>query len=224
MSYLGWDYEEYPKTLPADDLWGQVRRTVGGKPVAEDQLQMIVDAIVDGLAFHHYSTLLDVACGNAALLSRLFPRLHSSLGVDFSKYLIKIATQRFADQCHQYVCMDAAEYVEFESNPLRFDRALCYGSIAYMSDVTAQAVLDGLFRRFVNVRRLFIGAIPDPDKVEAFDKPVAEFDNPDSQIGVWRTPAKMQAMAEKAGWRFTHRAMQVRFYQAHYRFNALLER
>ncbi len=44
-----WDYKEYPKTLPPDDLWGQVRRTVYGKPVSEDQIQMMVDAIVAGL-------------------------------------------------------------------------------------------------------------------------------------------------------------------------------
>jgi len=35
--YPKFDYKEYPKTLDPDDVWGQVRRTVNGKPVSEDQ-------------------------------------------------------------------------------------------------------------------------------------------------------------------------------------------
>ena len=39
MNFPKWDYKEYPKTLPPDDFWGQVRRTVMGKPISESEIK-----------------------------------------------------------------------------------------------------------------------------------------------------------------------------------------
>src|SRR5690348_1022007 len=107
--YPKWDYKEYPKTLPADDLWGQVRRTVYGKPVPEDQIQMIVEAIVTGLELRLPAIgLLDIGCGNGALAARLFPYCERCVGVDSSEYLIAVANTRFASARHSFICQDAA--------------------------------------------------------------------------------------------------------------------
>src|ERR1700694_1111367 len=158
-----WDYKEYPKTLPPDDLWGQVRRTVYGKPVSEDQIKMMVDAIVAGLELKSTSVLLDIGCGNAALAARLFPYCDQCLGVDFSEYLISVANSRFASPRHTFICQDVVEYAAQETEPLRFDKALCFGMFAYLSDASAQSLLAYLYQRFVNVGLVFIGSIPDPD-------------------------------------------------------------
>jgi cyclopropane fatty-acyl-phospholipid synthase-like methyltransferase len=71
MIFQKYDYIEYPKSLPEDDYWGQVRRTVNGKPVAETQIAMIVNAIQLGLELESSDKILDIACGNGALSSRL---------------------------------------------------------------------------------------------------------------------------------------------------------
>ena len=77
MIYPKSDYfhKEYPKTLDPDDLWGQVRRTVNGKPVSDAQIALIVAAIRDGLQFSKEDVVLDLACGNGALSSYFFERL-----------------------------------------------------------------------------------------------------------------------------------------------------
>jgi cyclopropane fatty-acyl-phospholipid synthase-like methyltransferase len=223
-----WDYKEYPKTLPPDDLWGQVRRTVYGKPVSEDQIKMMVDAIVVGLELQSTSVLLDIGCGNAALAARLFPYCDQCLGVDFSEYLISVANTRFASPRHAFICQDAVEYAEQEAEPLRFDKTLCFGMFAYLSDASAQQLLASLNRRFLNVRSVFIGSIPDPACAANFfkdgDLEGAELDNHQTQIGVWRAREQIAAMAKSAGWRVHFQDMSPNFYQAHYRYNAILER
>jgi SAM-dependent methyltransferase len=223
-----WDYKEYPKTLPPDDLWGQVRRTVYGKPVTEDQIQMMVDCIVAGLELRPASVLLDIGCGNAALAARLFPYCDRCLGVDFSEYLISVANTRFASPRHTFICQDAAAYASQEAEPLRFDKALCFGMFSYLSDASAQQLLVSLNQRFLNISSVFIGNIPDPACADRFfkdgDLATAELDNPESQIGVWRSREHLTAMADAAGWRAHFQSMSPSFYQAHYRYNAILMR
>src|SRR6266542_884878 len=223
-----WDYKEYPKTLPPDDLWGQVRRTVYGKPVSEAQIKMMVDAIVAGLELKPTSMLVDIGCGNAALTARLFPYCDQCLGVDFSEYLISIANARFASPRHVFIYQDALEYVNQEPDPLRFDKVLCFAVFSYLSDASAQQLLGFLNERFLNVGSVFVGNIPDPERAASFfkgrDRDDVELDNPESQIGVWRTRGQLIAMAEETGWRVQFQRMPRAFYQAHYRYNALLER
>jgi len=67
-----WDYEEYPKTLPRDDFWGQVRRTIYGRRVTEEELAVIIAAVMNGLELAPDDNLLDLMCGNGALTARLF--------------------------------------------------------------------------------------------------------------------------------------------------------
>jgi len=223
-----WDYKEYPKTLAADDLWGQVRRTVYGKPVSEEQIQMIVDAIVADLALRSTCVLLDIGCGNGALSERLFSHCGQYLGVDFSEYLISVAKGRFASPRHAFICQDALEYVAREADPSRFDRALCFAVFPYLSDVQARQMLSLLSQRFLNLRLVFVGNLPDRDCAGNFfqgqDLATAELDNPQTQIGVWRTREQVAAMAESAGWCARFQLMPPDYYQAHYRYNAILER
>jgi hypothetical protein len=47
-----------------------VRRTVGGKPVDEEQIGLIVGAIRQALACRPADVVLDLACGDGALSER----------------------------------------------------------------------------------------------------------------------------------------------------------
>src|ERR1700750_1427456 len=66
-SYPKLDYDQYARTLPTDDLWGQVKRTVAGNPVDGSQIEMIVEAIRAGLQLTPDDNLLDIGCGNGVL-------------------------------------------------------------------------------------------------------------------------------------------------------------
>ena len=115
-TYLKFDHDEYARTKAPDDFWGQIRRTVQGAKVSDDQIAMIVAAIRSGLDLHTEDTLLDIACGNGALSRLLFDSCSAYLGVDLSEHLISIAKANFeASPNFVFLQQGAAEYVRTEA-------------------------------------------------------------------------------------------------------------
>jgi SAM-dependent methyltransferase len=220
------DYKHYPRTLAADDYWGQVRRTVNGAPVGEDQIQMIVEAIVGALQLRPTDVVLDLACGNGALSSRLYDSCAELLGVDFSEFLIAIAQEKF-ERLPRYVyrCDDAAHYTETEAEPTRFTTALCYGSFSFFSPDNSERVLTQLRERFTSVERVFIGNLPDRDLAHLFfAQGLPEdslLDDHTEQIGTWRTKQQMTELAARCGWDASFSTMPPTFFSK-YRYDVLL--
>lgn len=223
------DFKEYPKRLAHDDYWGQVKRTVHGQPVSEEQIGMIVAAISNTLQFSATDTLLDLGCGNGALSQRLFDRLRGFLGVDFSDYLISVARQQFESlPDFRFQSADVADYLDSEKQPERFTKALCYGCFSYFDQHKAAHVLKSLESKFSKISKIFIGNLPDKGRVENFflkNLPdSSELKNHDSKIGIWRTKEEFSDLAQSTGWRCHFLDMPETFYAAHYRYDVLLER
>jgi cyclopropane fatty-acyl-phospholipid synthase-like methyltransferase len=227
VDYPKWDYEEYPKTLARDDYWGQVRRTVLGRPVSDSDMAVIVAAIDAALALHEDDRVLDLACGNGALSSRLFSKCSALLGVDSSEYLIEIAQETFARPGYKFQRAGAADFVASASDPQRFSKVLCYGSFSYFSSDEADRVLASLHRRFIGVSRVFLGNLPDRERAALFFGRAVDdgtLDAHRSQIGVWRTAAQVRDLAGRHGWSAEIRRMPGKVFNAGYRFDALLMR
>lgn len=224
-------YKEFPKSCAPDDFWTQVKRTVNGKPVGEDQIKMIVDAVTDGLRIAESDTLLDLCCGNGALSDRIFARCQGGLGVDFSEPLIAVAEKYFqSPPQRRYRLQDVETFLQSTDDTARFTKTLCYGSFQYLPQQTAENFLDALCRRFPQVERIFIGNIPDKAKMNVFFDaksglyaPGIESD-PGSPIGIWRTEAEFTELAAKHGWNASLRHMPEEYYGAPYRYDAVLTR
>ncbi len=229
VSFPKSDYKEYPKTLDRDDLWGQVRRTVNGKPVPHEQIVMIVQVIRNELQLCADDIVLDLACGNGALASHLIEDCGMIHGVDWSEYLIEVANSRFAlPHKTTFLVDDAAHYVENEPDPSRFTKVLCYGSFSFFSKEDAVRVLTGLARRFVNVKQVFIGNLPDAARADRFYPTgkdyCEELRDHTGAIGVWRSESELRDLASMTGWKLEITMMPMDFYAAHYRFDAVLTR
>lgn len=222
-------YKEHPKTCAPDDFWGQVARTVNGKPVSEEQIQLIVDAIVDGLQICETDTLLDLCCGNGALSDRIFARCRGGLGVDFSEPLIAVAVQYFQAAPQRVYRLDDVEaFLQSADDTTRFTKALCYGSFQYLPKEKAENALTLVNLRFPRVERLFIGNLPDKAKMDEFFRgrthvPGIEND-PGSRIGIWRTESEFASLAQACGWAIEFRRMPRQFFAATYRYDAVLAR
>jgi SAM-dependent methyltransferase len=222
------DYKEYPKTLAPDDFWGQVRRTVHGKPVPEEQIAMIVRSVRENLDLRAQDSVLDLACGNGALSRYLFAACHALLGVDYSEYLIGVAKANFERlPDYAFTCLDAAAYVESEPDATRFTKALCYGSFSYFPAPDAVRVLRGLRQRFTSLRTLYLGNLPDRALAAKFYTQAvpaeSELDDHAAQIGIWRSETQLRELAEGTGWRVRFLRMPASFFGAHYRYDAVLE-
>lgn len=230
MSNVG-DYihKEHPKTCAPDDFWSQVKRTVNGKPVGEDQIALIVGAVLDGLKIEQGDTLLDLCCGNGALSDRIFSRCQGGLGVDFSEPLIAVAQKYFqAPPARVYRLQDAESFLQTTDDTARFTKALCYGAFQYLPQAMAENVLGLLYKRMPQISRFFVGNLPDKAKMGDFLKkrPDAAMDENDagSAIGIWRTEEEFSALARGCGWSAEFRRMPKQFYAAEYRYDAVLTR
>ena len=228
MSYKKFDHDAYAKSRAPDDFWGQVRRTVQGVPVSEDQINMIVNTIRLSLNLKSDDTLLDIACGNGALSHLLFDSCSRYLGVDLSKHLISVAKANFeALPNFEFKQHGAAEYVQGESRPERFTKVLCYGSFPYFPTADATDVLHTLFNKFKNVENIFIGNLPDKEYAAEFYKrppDTEELVDCFSQIGIWRTRNEFTELVNEAGWQVKFSTMPPEFYSSYYRYDALLSR
>lgn len=227
MDYPKSDYIEQPKNLPEDDFWGQVKRTIGGKPVGEEQIVMIVNAVLAGLRARPSDVLLDLACGNGALTVRLHDTFKSVLGVDISEYLIEIGNRYFAKPPnYQFIASDVVSYVDREPEPDRFTRVLCYAGFQYFGKEEEKAVLEIVRRRFVNVERFFIGNLPDRERCGNFfgERTIqpGELDDPRSQIGRWTTKSEFSEIARSAGWRAEFSRMPDAYFTSNNRFDVTL--
>ncbi len=223
------DYDEYPKTLARDDFWGQVRRTIDGRRIGEDDVRQIVDAIRTALALGPGDVLLDLACGNGALGSRLFDDCNGALGVDSSRYLIEIADDYFArPPAYTFLAADVVDYVRTEPRPERFTKALCYGSMMFLSTEQLAATLTELRRRFPAVQRLMLGNVPDRERAARFreDNPEIgslDLDDPTAQAGRWWAQEDLTALALRCGWESTRVSrLSPDVFNARYRYDMTL--
>lgn len=228
-SYPKHDYDEYPKTLPADDFWGQVRRTVNGESVDGKQIGMIVNAVRAGLAFKPSDGLLDIACGNGALSKEFFDNVECFLGIDSSEYLISVAKANFAIPPNfLFERIDVRSFLSSERQFPELSKAMCYGSFSYFSKEDGEYLLRTLSLRCPNIETLFIGNNPDLDRAHLFykDAPVDRelLRIHRSQIGIWRTEREFVELAHRFGWECEFRNMQPEFYASRYRFDVVLRR
>lgn len=221
-------HKDYPRTCAAKDFWGQVCRTVDGKPVSQEQIDMIKAQIDAQLCFEKTDTLLDIGCGNGALASLFFSSMKAYLGVDFSEYLIKVGLDNFSKDGFDFIESDAVKFTAEHNDATVFSKALCYGAFSYFSDEMAKSILYNLSTRFTGISRLFIGNLPDRDLADVFyrnnDLKEKYLDDPQSSIGHWRTSSSFTALCNDCGWDCEIVRMPKGFYSSHYRYDALLTR
>ena len=219
-------YKEHPKTCAPDDFWGQVKRTINGKAIPQEQIDMIVNASTNGLDLNSDDVLLDLCCGNGALSTLLFNLCRGGVGIDFSEILISVANKNFARPKQDYHLQDVLDYCKQAPNLERFTKILCYGSFAYLENKHAYDLLRALRLNCPNVSQVFIGNCPDKNKLQDFfyDKDYTQGieNEPDSPIGIWRTEEEFTSMAKECGWKASIHRMPKNYYAAHYRYDVVL--
>ena len=219
-------YKEYPKTCDPEDFWGQVKRTVNGKPIPQEQIDMIVDAVYNGLELSTNDTLLDLCCGNGALTTYFFALCSGGLGVDFSEYLVEVAHKHFVKRPQEdFIIQDVVEFARTYSEAKRLTKAVCYGSWQYLPKYEAHKLLFLLRQRFTGLQKIFIGNVPDKKFARSFfgDHYEPGIENtPTGAIGIWWTLEEFRALAEETSWRMVIHYMPKDFYWAHYRYDVIL--
>jgi SAM-dependent methyltransferase len=223
------EIEARARSRAPEDFWGQVGRSVGGVPIDEAQIRLLIEAVTSGLQLTADDVLLDLCCGNGALSTRCFERCRGGVGVDFSDYLIEVAKKYFErPPTEVYILAEIGEFLRSAPDPLRFSKALCYGSFAYFARDRAVQLLSEIRERFTRIRRLLVGSIPDKARMHDFFYPESYVpgieDDPESAIGLWWTIEEFVDFAKASGWRAEITRMPESYHTAHYRYDAVLTR
>ncbi len=226
--YPKWDYQEYPKTLPRDDLWGQVRRTIYGRAPSDEEISSIIRQVKHSLDLVATDSLLDLGCGNGALSAQLFDDCAIYVGVDRSTYLIEIAKETFArPPSHVFINEDITRFMATSPNVERFTKMMTYAVLQYLDRGDVEELLANTRTRFSTIETVFIGNLPDREKADLFFKDGSsenDLTNPRSQIGMWWDRQSVAALGEACGWEVTFSQLPPGVFNSGYRFDAILTR
>lgn len=215
-----------PATAKRTDFWHQVRRTVGGEPVSDDQVNLLVEAAVRDLDLKPSDRLLDLCCGNGKLSDYLCKTCPVVKGVDRSEYLIGVAKEFFErEPDFTFHCHDIIEYLTTEDEPGRFNKASMFGSVQYLSNDILTEVLQLLRTRFNGVEIFLIADVPDKDEVRRFFKEryfAGIEDDPNLDLGMWRSQEDFAMLAEEAGWAASFQKKPENYFLTWYRYDVVL--
>ena len=226
MNKAHYDRVVHPTTCDPHDFWGQVRRTVQGKPIPQEQIDLIYFMVRQALQFKKNDIVLDIACGNGRLGFEFFPEIQGYHGIDISPSLIGIAKSNFERlPLFSFEEVDATTYCKKEITPKKFTKALFFGAFSYLSEIDAITTLSLLRERFINIQRLFIAPLPDKKCANSFfyqTETKHDLDDHTTVIGRWFTHDEFEKIANECGWQVTIAEQPDNYYQKNYRFNALL--
>ena len=227
--YVKLHYKELAKQCDPKDFWGQVKRTVDGKPIDMTQINLIASTIKQHLKLSRKDCLLDIGCGNGALSSLFFADIHALVGIDYSEYLVSVAKENFERKPEfTFNVGDAGRFIANYWNKPVITKALCYGTFQYFSPRVSRNMLMRLNKEYKNLKIVFLGNLPDKSRADQFYYENIDYsellDDSKSPIGLWRTKDEMRQLASECGWRIRFHQMPAGFHGAHYRFDAILTR
>ncbi len=230
VGYIEFNHDEHARSCERDDFWGQIRRTVNGVAVDEDQIKLIIDSIVKAMKLNVNDTILDICCGNGALSSRVSQNVCNIIGIDNSEYLISVAKEYFENV--PTLVFHKSEIKDFMQNAQigmsNINKILCYGSISYLNSSIIRQTFNSINAYLPSASHFFIGNIPEKSKAKHFFKRgnQNEFDleSHTTSIGKWWERDEVNELAKKYSWKCDIKAMPEHFYGSTYRFDALLTR
>jgi SAM-dependent methyltransferase len=185
------------------DFRRQVGRTLHQVPYSDEDIDRLVHSLRDLLQPPAAgASLLDLACGNGLITSRLAPYFASVTGVDFSTALVATANEHFRPGNVHYVVGDALD-VRTGS----YDRVLMSGAWQYFDAQQATRLLQQLSHVVPANGRLVLGDVADRDRLWNFYRGLrgrwrylSDLARDTPIIGHWWRPSALRAVAEPLGW------------------------
>ncbi len=210
-----------------EDFCRQVGRTFRGVGYSEEQLGLVVANLRSLLEPAHGQSLLDLACGNGLITSRLAPFFARITAADFSAPLIEAAREHFARPNVEYLVEDATELRSVNG---RYDRILVSAALQHFSPLQAERMLRRLAGLLAPGGRVVLSDVPDRERIWNFyrgvrgrmryalhtllHKPV---------IGQWWSPAALRKLGKDAGFSATIRYQEPTLLNHYFRYDVVLE-
>ena len=208
-------------------LLQQVGKTVHGKPVSEEQIDLIVNGICRNLRLDRRDSVLDLCCGNGLLTSKLAPIVDRITGIDYSQHLIEIANVHNTASNVTYICRNIIELDEMQF--AHAGKILMYEALQHLS-VQDCHDLAGMLRKTRRGTCALIASIPDRTKLGSYYDTQEKMDfylrcerENRPHMGRWWFRQELTEIADAHGLSMRPLEQDPRLYTAYYRFDVLLE-
>ena len=185
-------------------LW-QVGKTVNGKVVSEDHLEIIIKTIINRLKLNKNDNLLDVGCGNGLLTKKIAEYVFSATGVELTPELFEIANKYNLGNNIRYINDNILKFDEKDTK--KYSKVYLYEVIQHLNYQEANELFYKLNEITVSNATIFIGGVLDVEKKwEFFDSEerrgvyFTSLLSGGSSLGTWYYKGFFKFLAEKHGF------------------------
>lgn len=213
---------------PGSSLLEQVGKTLNGKPLPDDQVELIAWSAAKALKLTGRDLLIDLCCGNGLITERVAPLVSRAWAVDFSKGLIEVAKRNSAAANIKYA---HADVLNLDAGYFAGHRkVLMNESLQHFSESDLRLLLEKM--SIVEEGSLiYFAGIPDREKLGIYyDTPekMAFYESREQEgrphMGRWWLQAEICAIASSLGFRPAVVPQQPSMVTSYYRFDVLLEK
>ena len=210
----------------SNNLLFQVGKTVNGEPISKQQLNLIVDAIENGLNLNYKDSLVDFGCGNGLLTNFIAPKVKVIVGIEINQALYEQATRHVSHQNISLIHRDILCNSEYK---FTFNKAFSYEVIQHLSYTEVEKIISNTIKLLPKDGLLYLGGIPDEQRkwnfynTETRKSKLAEtlLETGTDPVGTWFTQAFFSKIAERFSVSCELLKQHPDLYTAHYRFDCL---
>jgi cyclopropane fatty-acyl-phospholipid synthase-like methyltransferase len=210
------------------DFFQQVERTIGGRPVDDLQIALVVAATCEGLDLQRSDVLLDLCCGNGLVTTRFSAHCAQVLGVDFSTTLIEVARQHHAPANVTYLHGSATELTPAQLGGVRPTKIAMCTALQYFAERDVAALMRALGSLGAATAPVYFTDVPDVDHLyDFYDTPERRADYERRKaagteaVGTWWSRIRLAEILRGAGYATSIKPQDSRRFGAHYRFDVL---
>lgn len=214
--------------LRHSDFSRQVGRTFRQVPATGREIDAVAARILGLLDLGGDAVVLDIACGNGLVTSRLADRLGHVTGIDFSEPLIAVARTHFARPNVDYVVCDALDLPPF-NHP--FDGAVCCAALQFLDRSQTRKLLGDLSQIVRPGGRLVLADVADADRIWSFYRGwsgrvrwALELVRRRPTIGYWRSAADLTTCGTQTRWSVRIEPQPATEPNHYFRYDAVLTR
>ena len=219
--------ERVKKNSRTDFLW-QVGKTINGKDVSDEQLELIVKTIIDQLDLSGKDKVLDLGCGNGLLTKKISACVQEITGLDLTAELYKIALEYNSSNNIRYINENIFD-IDVKQYKNKFSKVYLYEVVQHLSLLEVDKLLIILNDITSSNAIIFIGGILDVDrkwdffdtderKSRYFDSLLSDID----PLGTWYYKDYFKYLAAKNNLNLECKSQCDELYTSHYRFDCVL--
>jgi len=221
----------YPYTVDKGDYLRQVGKTVNGKPIPKQQIDLIISRIRKILGLGTEDLLLDICCGNGLFTHSFAEDCRIVYGMDFSIPLLEVAKRDHNPDNVEYYLMNILEIGKDSQKVFSpVNKILMYDALQHFKIKDFNQILLNIKKISKDTYKIFIGGIPDiKRKWRFYDTPRKKYSHirrlltGKEQIKTWWDREYIDKVCENFNLKCEFFTQDSDLYSSGYRFDVLIQ-